>query len=403
MHVLIHDYSGHPFPVELSRELAKRGYTVTHVYCESFTAPRGFMKKTKDDPDNFSIIPILLPKPVPKFSFFGRWYWDKKYGEKLIQIIQSLSFDLVISGNAPLEAQKLLLSYCKAHGIPFVFWIQDLIGEAIYRIVSSKIPILGNIVGSYYQWLEKRLFHQSDHLIAISPGFLPYLGEGNQKKCSVIQNWAPQHLLQQVPKSNPWSQKNHLADKFVFLYSGTLGFKHNPNFLLALARTFQSIPEVQVVVNSEGNAAQWLKTQAQKRGLPNLLVNPFQPIEQLPMVLATADVLIVLLESDAGVFSVPSKVYSYFCAGKPILMAAPFQNLASQLVFQTHAGIVVPPDDEKAFLKQAHFLYTHPEIRKEMGQLGFAYAKEHLQIQKITNQFEEIILSISPHVPLLKK
>jgi len=31
MRLLIHDYAGHPFQVQLSRELARRGHSVTHA------------------------------------------------------------------------------------------------------------------------------------------------------------------------------------------------------------------------------------------------------------------------------------------------------------------------------------------------------------------------------------
>ena len=52
----------------------------------------------------------------------------------------------------------------------------------------------------------------------------------------------------------------------------------------------------------------------------------FQPFEVLPDVLGSADVLVAILEPDAGVFSVPSKVLSYFCAGRPVLLAVPVKT-----------------------------------------------------------------------------
>ena len=65
---------------------------------------------------------------------------------------------------------------------------------------------------------------------------------------------------------------------------------------------------------------------------PALMLLPFQPYEVLPEVLASADVLIAILEPDAGVFSVPSKVLSYHCAGRPILAAIPAENLAARII-----------------------------------------------------------------------
>ena len=48
-----------------------------------------------------------------------------------------------------------------------------------------------------------------------------------------------------------------------------------------------------------------------------------------------------MIEADAGKFAVPSKVPSYMCAGRPILLAAPKENLAARTVARANAGIVV--------------------------------------------------------------
>ena len=44
MRILLHDYSGHPFQVELSRELSRRGHDVTHSYCDAYTSGKGHLR-----------------------------------------------------------------------------------------------------------------------------------------------------------------------------------------------------------------------------------------------------------------------------------------------------------------------------------------------------------------------
>ena len=39
MRILVHDFSGHPFQMQLSRELARRGHDVLHVDCASYSRP----------------------------------------------------------------------------------------------------------------------------------------------------------------------------------------------------------------------------------------------------------------------------------------------------------------------------------------------------------------------------
>jgi hypothetical protein len=64
----------------------------------------------------------------------------------------------------------------------------------------------------------------------------------------------------------------------------------------------------------------------------------YQPYGQLAEVLATADVLVALLESSAGIFSVPSKVLAYLCAARPLLASMPKENLAARTIERAGAG-----------------------------------------------------------------
>ena len=167
--------------------------------------------------------------------------------------------------------------------------------------------------------------------------------------------------------------------------------KHDPNALLQLALHFREKDAVQVVVISEGPGAEWLKIQKSDHSLENLAILAYQPFDQLPNIMGAADVLLALLEPDAGVFSVPSKVLTYLCAQRPILAAIPEENLAAKIITHNHAGIIVSPGKIKDFLKKAEELLGDTDIRKKMGTCARTYAETHFNIEEITTSFEEVI------------
>jgi colanic acid biosynthesis glycosyl transferase WcaI len=125
-----------------------------------------------------------------------------------------------------------------------------------------------------------------------------------------------------------------------------------------------------------------------------LLLLPFQPFYELPQVQATADVLVAILEPDAGVFAVPSKVLTYMCAKRPLLLAVPPENLAARIVKDAGAGVVVGPADPKAFIEGAHRLMKDQQLIASMSNRGRMYAETHFDIEKITDRFEAILTSI---------
>jgi colanic acid biosynthesis glycosyl transferase WcaI len=393
LRILLNDRPGHPFEVQLSRHLAQRGHTVQHCYGEFFQSPRGNLQKTAVDPDNLAIIGIQLNKPFAKYAFLKRIFQEIKYSQLLVAQIKAFQPDIVIFANTPSEAMSLVYWRLRRSNIHFVFWVQDMYGIAINKILSKRLPGIGRLVGQLYLGLDRYLLRRSAQIVLITEDFRPLLAEWgiDQAKTHVIPNWATLADLPVRHKTNPWAQAHALADKFCFLYAGTLGMKHNPELLLTLALHFQADEAVQIVVISEGLGASWLAEKQVALGLANLVLLPYQPFSELANVLGAADVLIAVLEPDAGVFSVPSKVLSYLCAERPLLLAVPPENLAAKIVAQHEAGLVTSPNDTAAFVQAADSLRQDGALRERLGGNGRGYAETHFNIEKITDQFETII------------
>jgi glycosyltransferase involved in cell wall biosynthesis len=391
MRIFVHDYAGHPFQIELSRELAARGHDVLHAYCASLvTTPHGALNPSPDDPDSLVIKPLSLGEPLEKFKFIKRFRQENAYGDLAAAQIRSFAPDVVLSGNAPLDAQKRVLKASRSVGSRFVYWVQDLVGIATQRLLRRRWMGLGAMIGMHYARLERTLLQQSDHSVVISSDFLPVLesfGIGTEA-VTVIENWAPLGEVAPQPRDNRWSTEKGFGASLRFLYSGTLGLKHNPDLLLQLAL---HIPEAAVIVVSQGLGADWLLEQKTMQEVSNLHVLPFQPYEQLPEVLATGDILVAILEPEADVFSVPSKVLTYLCARRPVLLAVPAKNLAARIVERNAAGVVVSPTDTQGFLDGARTLASNPESLESMAGNARGYAERNFDIDTIADRFEQVL------------
>lgn len=391
MRILVHDYPGQPFQPQLSRYLARLGHEVLHVFFQSFQSPRGTFARRPDDPPGFKARGITIDEPFAKYSFLKRVFQERAYGHRLVEAIDAFRPDVALAGNAPLDIQAISFDYCRRQKIPFVYWHQDIYSLAIDRILRRKLPVIGALIGARYIALEKRLLRESDHIVTITEDFLPILTAWGvpREHVTVIENWAPREELPARSRANAWAVEHGLADKLVFLYSGTLGLKHNPDLLLQLARHYRDRPDVRVVVNSEGLGADWLRDNG--RGLDNLILLPFQPFERMPDVIATGDVLISILEPEAGIFSVPSKVLTYHCAGRPILAAIPPENLAARTIVRNRSGLVVAPGDTDGFIKAADRLAGDAALRAELGHNALDYANKTFDIEVVGARFAAIL------------
>lgn len=399
MKILVHDYAGHPFQVQLSRSLAARGHQIKHAYAGALQTPRGELTRRADDPETFDSVEVEMDPDYAKhkYSFVRRRKMEIEYGRTAARLVQSWQPDIVISSNTPTEPQACIQKACVECGSKFVFWCQDFYSIAVDKLVRKKIPVVGGLVGNYYRRLERKQLTQADHIVSITEDFKPIMVDEfgvSADKITVVPNWAPLESLPALSKDNAWAVEQGLQDSYVFLYTGTLGMKHNPDLLLSVAEQFREEAQVKVVVVSEGIGADWLQEQKAEKGLGNLILLPYQPFERLPEVLATGDVLTGVLEEDAGVFSVPSKVLTYLCAGRPVLLAVPQVNLAARIINEEKAGLTVAPSDQSGFLEAAKKCYHSPGLTSEMASNARRYAERVFDIETITDRFEEVFTRI---------
>jgi glycosyltransferase involved in cell wall biosynthesis len=391
MRILVHDYAGHPFEVQLSRALAARGHQVLHLYSESTVTPRGRLSRLPEDPPSFDVKSLSLGRSIEKHAFVRRWLQERAYGRLFAQAIKQYRPDVVLSANTPTDARAQAIGATRAVGAGDVIWLQDIYGLAVDRLLRRKLPLIGALIGARYVRLERRLMRRADRIVAITADFLPTLTEWGipAERVDVIENWAPLEELPLRPRDNDWGRSHDLVGKTVLMYAGTLGLKHDPTLLLDLARDLLTVSDVRVVVISEGPVVEDLERRAVD--LPNIVFLPFQPHGAMPEVLASADVLVILLERCADRFSVPSKALTYFCAGRPILGAMPAGNLATRLIQESGAGVVVEPGDRAAFIAAGRALVSEISRRDELGRNGRSYAERTFNIGLITDRFEAVI------------
>ena len=121
---------------------------------------------------------------------------------------------------------------------------------------------------------------------------------------------------------------------------------------------------------------------------------PLQPISVLPCLLASADILLSVLEDSAGSFCVPSKVWSGFCAAKPSLLVVHDENLAARITKDIRAGLVVSPGWVNGVVDAIKYLKKEPSLCESMAKNARRYAERNFFIPTITDSFENIFRQI---------
>ena len=391
MKILMHDYGGYSF----SYQLAKR-MSLEHHVIYSFSDHQVVQRCKTEHTPTFQSLPIATRKKYGKYNLIARFFGERAYGRQLAALIDQLQPDLIITADTPLDVQTQLFKAAKKSNSKVIFWVQDIIGLAMKSVLKKKIPIMGNLLGDYYQIIEKQMIKKSDAVVLISPSFLKLMDEWkiSQTKIQVIPNWAPIEDIPVLLKQNEWSIAHGLDQTINFIYTGVLGYKHDPDLFVQLAKHFKYDPRIKIVIVSQGGSVESLIIAKQSLDLSNLIILPFQPNEAYPLVLASADVLISIINQDASQYSIPSKVLSYLCAGRPILLCMNKENDAARTIESANAGFVCDPSHLEEWFEKAEMLSNNPSIREQFGRNARQYAESEFNLDSINIRFAQILSTL---------
>jgi len=293
--------------------------------------------------------------------------------------------------NIPLFANVLVAAALRLRGRPYVFWHQDVYSAAIRCTLEKELGVAGHHVAEVADRCERWIARHAGRVVAITDAFLPlYRSWGvRPERAAVIPNWAALDEIRATDADRAWLAPRPLREHVV-LYSGTLGIKHDPSLLLALAEA-PLLKDSTLVVVSQGRGRNWLEEASADVPDDRLVLHDFVDYDLLPTVLGSADVVLAVLEPDASKYSVPSKMLSYMCAGRPIVAVMDDANAAARTVLDEGMGYVVPPGDREGLVNAVRAVLDDPAEAARMGAAARAYAERTFDIERIATAFERQI------------
>ena len=81
MRIMVNDYAGHPFQIQLSRSLARAGHQVLHTYFAKNNTPKGCVERRPDDSPAFAVEPLSIQSEFKKHALVARWLADAAFGK----------------------------------------------------------------------------------------------------------------------------------------------------------------------------------------------------------------------------------------------------------------------------------------------------------------------------------
>jgi glycosyltransferase involved in cell wall biosynthesis len=147
---------------------------------------------------------------------------------------------------------------------------------------------------------------------------------------------------------------------------------------------------VQIVLAGDGNDRERLEARARKLELENVQFIELQGPGLWEAVMEASDLLLVNQRPSVTDMSLPSKLTSYFAAGRPVVAAASADSETAREVMAAGAGYVVPPDDPEAF-RDVILAVKDQAGADELGASARRYAETTLAPQSALAEYDAFL------------
>jgi glycosyltransferase involved in cell wall biosynthesis len=221
-----------------------------------------------------------------------------------------------------------------------------------------------------WSYLNRKLFKKAHKVYTIGQGMANLLASYMPADdLTIIPLWTGLTKIKTIKKDeNKWLRQLELQDKFIVQYSGNIGYTHNVELVVEIAKVLRNDKNIHFLIIGRGKKYNNIQTLIRNYSLTNCTILPFQPDDVLNYSLAAADLGVALLDEKTAYVSLPSKIYNLQAVGVPILgISPPDSELDRHLKLHCN-GSCFQQGDMDGIVNYILHMRDHPEERQILAE-----------------------------------
>ncbi len=386
-----------PYTGAMAGGLARRGYEVravtAHPHYPDWKITSGYGQWSRNEQiDGVQVARLRhyvppQPSPLPRAlseTTFGVRQSLTRWGRPAA--IVAVSPALISSALVRLRSR---LTHRK---IPFVVWVQDL-----YAIGISETGQGGGLAARAIRAIEGRLLRSASAVVVIHDRFADRVHEDfgvPRERIAVIRNWTHLPPLPSIDGAAVRESHGWADDEVIVVHTGNMGVKQGLHHVVDAGRlAHRRGARIRFVLVGNGSQRDDLQQRAAEEPTTTEFLPPLDDAD-FTAVLQSADVLLVNELPGVAEMAVPSKLTSYFAAGRPVLAATDATGITAQEVRAADAGLVVSAGDPAALLDGVSALLADREAAARLGENGKRYRETVLDETCAIDRFDSLLADL---------
>ncbi len=272
--------------------------------------------------------------------------------------------------------------------LPMIFEVRDLWPESA---IDTGVLTGRNMIRLGYA-LERLSYRESTWINVLTPAFYDVMLERKnirKDRLSMLPNAADLDIFKPGPRDNWVREKYAVGDRFLVIYTGGIGVANHVIQFVEAARAFTD-DTARFMIVGDGMQRKMLEDRVREWGLSNVIFTGMRPKVEVVDICAAADVCCAVLKKvDTFKTVYPNKLFDYMAAARPSVVA--IDGVARKLVEEAGCGMFAEPENSDELARVLKELQNDPQRRKQMGESGLRYVREHFDRSKIAAQYIQMI------------
>jgi glycosyltransferase involved in cell wall biosynthesis len=384
---------------EFARRLVARGHHVTMVCGSAATGKTGLSGPfangiRRGRVDGIDVIEVEVPYSN-RLGFIRRALAFLRFAFRSTRIALSEPCEVVFATSTPLTAAIPGIAAARLRGRLFVFEVRDLWPELPKAMGVITNPIVLTAM-SALEWLAYR---SATACVALSPG----IAEGIRRRSKpstpvhIIPNGCDNDLFGGATAA-PWRPEQVASTDLLAIFPGAHGIANGLDAVLDAAKVLlkRNRSDIKILLVGDGMMKPHLVQRAKDEGIANVVFLDPVTKTRLAGLMQATDLGLMTLQNVPEFYrgTSPNKFFDFIAAGKPVVNNYP--GWLADMISTRHCGLVVPPDDPKAFADALEYASANRDEVLLMGQAAQQLAREEFDRDFLAHRFCNLLESLGP-------